>query len=73
MKIIPAYGTMIDHDELSDLRRQDDNVQYRADNEKLFAKWLLPPKSEVNDFSPTQPCTCRGLREVSEPRHAVAA
>ncbi|MCS7033019.1 MAG: glycosyltransferase [Phycisphaerae bacterium] len=74
MKVVPAYGTMIDHDELSDLRRQIDNEQYRADNEKLFAKWLLPPKSEVNDFDPLRPCTCRGLREpASADRPAVAA
>jgi GT2 family glycosyltransferase len=74
MKILPAYGTMIDHDELSDLRRQDDNEQYRADNEKLFAKWDLPAKNtQTNDFVPMQPCTLRGLREASVPQHRVAA
>jgi GT2 family glycosyltransferase len=68
MKIVPAYGTMIDHDEFSDLRRVDDNPRYREDNEKLFAKWDLPEKNLVrNDFDPANPCTLRGLR------HATAA
>ena len=64
MRVVPAYGTMIDHDELADLRRVDDNEKYREDNEKLFAKWELPPKNNVrNEFDPTNPCTLRGLRE----------
>jgi len=63
MKVVPAYGTMIDHDEFSDLRRQDDNQHFREDNEKLFAKWNLPPKNLAgNDFNPMTPCTCRGSR-----------
>ena len=64
LRIMPAYGTMIDHDELTDLRRQDDNERYREDNEKLFAKWELPPKNTgKNDFNPMQPCTLRGPRQ----------
>ncbi len=70
LRILPAYGTMIDHDELTDLRRQDDNERYREDNEKLFAKWNLPPKNTgKNDFNPMQPCTLRGLRQAQ----AIAA
>jgi O-antigen biosynthesis protein len=62
MRVIPAYGTMIDHDEFADLRRIDDNDKYRQDNEKLFAKWDLPGKNLVrNDFDPHNPCTLRGL------------
>jgi GT2 family glycosyltransferase len=71
LKVVPAYGTMIDHDELSDLRRQDDNQRGREDNERLFAKWDLPPKNvHLNDFDPATPCTLRGLRQ---PDGAVVA
>lgn len=63
LSVVPAYGTMIDHDEFSDLRRVDDNERYREDNEKLFAKWDLPEKNLLrNDFDPANPCTLIGLR-----------
>jgi GT2 family glycosyltransferase len=71
MSVVPAYGTMIDHDEFTDLRRADDGERYREDNEKLFAKWDLPEKSPLrNDFDPKNPCTLRGLRQ---PAPAIAA
>lgn len=65
MRIEPAYGAMIDHDEHDDDRRSTDISRGREDNEKLFAKWDLPEKNRRrNDFDPAQPCTLRGLRQV---------
>ena len=73
LRVIPAYGTMIDHDEFADLRRVDDNERYREDNEKLFAKWDLPEKNPLrNDFDPAHPCTLRGLRAIPEGAQANA-
>jgi len=70
MRIEPAYGSIIEHDEHEDDRRIDDCWRGREDNEKLFAKWDLPPKNaRHNDFDPARPCTLRGLRMVQ----AIAA
>jgi GT2 family glycosyltransferase len=64
MSVAPGYGTMIDHDEFSDLRRVADTERYRDDNEKLFAKWNLPEKNLLrNEFDAATPCTLLGLRE----------
>jgi GT2 family glycosyltransferase len=63
MRIEPAYGSIIEHDEHEDDRRIDDSARGREDNEKLFAKWDLPSKNtRHNDFDPTRPCTLRGLQ-----------
>jgi GT2 family glycosyltransferase len=63
MKIVPAYGAVIDHDEVEDIRRATDSSRANEDNEKLFAKWQLPPKNPFyNDFDPARPCTLQGLR-----------
>lgn len=63
MRIIPALGSLIDHDEHDDERRIADSARADADNEKLFAKWDLPAKNpRFNDFDPARPCTLRGLR-----------
>jgi GT2 family glycosyltransferase len=64
-RVEPAWGVCLDHDETQDERRNDDAPHMRADNERLFAKWELPPKSPFkNDFDPTRPCTLRGMNQV---------
>lgn len=63
LRVVPAEGAFIDHDEHDDDRRFEDSGRGRNDNELLFSKWDLPAKNvEVNDFKPTNPCTLRGLR-----------
>jgi GT2 family glycosyltransferase len=70
MRIEPAYGSIIEHDEHEDARRVNDSSRGREDNEKLFAKWDLPPRNpRHNDFDPARPCTLRGLRQIQ----AIAA
>jgi GT2 family glycosyltransferase len=65
MRVEPAYGVIIEHDQIADTRRLVDVEQGREDNEKLLAKWDLPPKNQWrNDFDPASPCTLRGLRAV---------
>jgi len=65
MKIAPAYGSMIDHDELEDARRVADHPRAAEDNRLLFAKWDLPPRNPAhNDFDPHNPCTLRGLLDA---------
>jgi GT2 family glycosyltransferase len=64
LRVVPAYGAIIDHDEHHDDRRTSDDPRGDADNQKLFAKWDLPPKNTLfNDFDPTRPCTLRGLKD----------
>jgi len=64
LRVIPACGAMIDHDEVEDDRRTADSTFGDEDNAKLFAKWDLPPKNPSrNDFDAARPCTLRGLRE----------
>jgi GT2 family glycosyltransferase len=66
LRIVPAYGAMIDHDEVDDDRRADDADRGAADNRQLFEKWDLPPKNpQRNDFDPARPCTLRGLRTTA--------
>jgi GT2 family glycosyltransferase len=63
MRVEPAQGCFIDHDEHDDERRALDADRGREDNQKLFAKWDLPEKNlSQNDFDPGRPCTLRGLR-----------
>jgi len=63
MKIVPAYSAVIEHDEIEDIRRAADSRQADDDNSKLFAKWNLPSRNPFyNDFDPSHPCTCQGLR-----------
>ena len=65
-KIVPAYGAMIDHDEVDDDRRIADSSIGEEDNRKLFAKWELPPRNPYkNDFNASRPCTLRGLRNIA--------
>jgi GT2 family glycosyltransferase len=71
MRIEPAYGAMIDHDETGDDRKSDDSLRAQQDNQRLFSKWDLPERNPFrNDFDPNCPCTLRGLREIAT---AVAA
>jgi GT2 family glycosyltransferase len=64
LRVVPAYGAMLDHDVLADDRRQADESAAARDNARLFEKWNLPPKNlHRNDFDPANPCTLRGLRE----------
>jgi GT2 family glycosyltransferase len=66
LRIMPAYGAIIDHDELNDERRITDATVGEEDNDKLFAKWDLPPKNNFrNDFDAAHPCTLRGLRRAN--------
>ncbi|MCB2186149.1 MAG: glycosyltransferase [Deltaproteobacteria bacterium] len=54
---------LICHDCKDDTRRRRDEARARADNERLFAKWDLPPKNtRANDFDPERPCKLRGRR-----------
>jgi GT2 family glycosyltransferase len=70
MRIVPAYGALIDHDEVFDDRRNSDSKFAEQDNQMLFDKWDLPEKNpRRNDFDPARPCTLRGLRN----RTALAA
>ncbi len=67
MSIVPAFGAIIDHDEVVDDRRTVDSTRGQEDNARLFAKWDLPPKNTVkNDFDPANPCTLIGLRSKSQ-------
>src|SRR5437016_2658599 len=51
MRIVPAYGTIIDHEQLTDIRRTIDAGRAQEDNEKLFAKWDVPARNlSFNDF-----------------------
>lgn len=63
LSVVPAFGALIDHDEVQDPRRDADRDRGAQDNAKLFDKWDLPAKNPVlNDFDQTRPCTLRGLR-----------
>ena len=63
LSVVPAFGALVDHDQVPDQRRADDRTAGEEDNSKLFEKWDLPPKDpRVNDFDQTRPCTLRGLR-----------
>jgi len=63
LSVVPAFGALIDHDEVQDQRREEDRDRGADDNARLFAKWDLPEKHPSrNDFDQTHPCTLRGLR-----------
>jgi GT2 family glycosyltransferase len=63
LSVVPAFGALIDHDELADDRREADRDRGAADNARLFEKWDLPDRNPTtNDFDQTRPCTLRGLR-----------
>jgi len=65
LKVVPAWESAIDHDEVEDERRAGDSTLGQEDNRKLFEKWDLPPRNPAfNDFNPERPCTLRGLREL---------
>jgi len=63
LRVEPAHGCFIDHDEHADERRAVDASRGGADNHRLFAKWELPEKNLLqNDFDSNRLCTLRGLR-----------
>lgn len=63
LRVMPAFGSLIDHDEHEDARRATDSPRAIQDNETLFRKWDLPEKNPAgNDFVPARSCTLRGLR-----------
>ena len=63
LRVVPAYGAMLDHDVHEDDRRVSDGAAAAQDNARLFEKWDLPPRNPTrNDFDPADPCTVRGLR-----------
>lgn len=62
LSVVPAFGALVDHDEVRDERREADRQPSASDNDRLFAKWDLPPRNEAfNDFDQTRPCTLKGL------------
>ncbi|HTL29167.1 MAG TPA: glycosyltransferase [Tepidisphaeraceae bacterium] len=66
LRVVPAWESAIDHDEVDDDRRAADSNFGSEDNRKLFEKWDLPPRNPgFNDFNPEMPCTLRGLRTIS--------
>ncbi|MDP9175186.1 MAG: glycosyltransferase [Planctomycetota bacterium] len=65
MRVEPAYGAIIDHDQTDDDRRSVDSNRAQRDNDRLFAKWNLPARNPLwNDFDPARPCTLGGLRHT---------
>jgi GT2 family glycosyltransferase len=63
LRVIPAHGCMLDHEQRADDRRAADNPHGETDNAALFAKWDLPDRNpSFNDFNADRPCTLRGLR-----------
>jgi GT2 family glycosyltransferase len=67
LRVVPLVGAYVEHDEHEDDRRAADADRGRQDNERLFAKWDLPPRNpDRNDFDPARPCTLRGLRAGHE-------
>jgi len=60
--VAPAFGALIDHDEIADHRRKVDVNCGATDNAKLFAKWELPDRHPRQVFDARDPCTLRGLR-----------
>lgn len=64
MRVVPAYGALLDHEQHEDARRAADGPQGENDNAALLAKWDLPPKNfQFNDFNPDHPCKLKGLRQ----------
>jgi GT2 family glycosyltransferase len=62
LRVEPAWGAIVEHDEHHDDRRTADNARGIDDNNKLFTKWDLPEKNPArNDFDPANPCTLRGV------------
>jgi GT2 family glycosyltransferase len=58
LRVEPAWGAVIEHEEHQDDRRAADGARGKIDNERLFQKWALPPRNpDRNDFDPARPCT----------------
>lgn len=52
LKVLGCRRALIHHDEHHDERKLDDLDRGREDNEKLFAKWPLPPRGAYADPCP---------------------
>lgn len=66
LRVVPAYGALLDHEQHEDARRDADAAQGENDNAALLAKWDLPPKNLFfNDFNPAHPCKLKGLRQAA--------
>ena len=73
LRVEPAWGTAVDHDEHHDDRRTTDTSVGESDNRKLFEKWDLPMKNPLfNDFDPSRPCTLHGLNLVHGIKRSAA-
>jgi GT2 family glycosyltransferase len=58
LRVEPAWGAAIEHEEHHDGRRAADSARGQLDNQRLFQKWRLPSRNEErNDFDPVHPCT----------------
>jgi GT2 family glycosyltransferase len=67
MRIVPACGAAVDHDEVYDSRRLGEQDRADADNRRLFAKWDLPPRGSLRtEFDPLCPCTLRKLNSAAD-------
>lgn len=66
LRVIGCRDALIDHEELIDERKTDDLRIAARDNEKLFAKWNLPPKDSYPDPAPAYQAmlTARGFRQA---------
>ncbi len=52
LRVVGCRAALIDHEELIDERKTADLTIATRDNEKLFAKWNLPPKDSYPDPAP---------------------
>jgi hypothetical protein len=72
LRVVPAYGALLDHEQHDDERRAADTGAGSEDNARLFAKWRLPDRNlQFNDFKPDRPCTLQGLRDEALPSAAA--
>lgn len=53
LKVVGCRQALMHHDEHHDDRKRADLGRGREDNEKLFAKWPLPPRGEYVDPTPS--------------------
>jgi GT2 family glycosyltransferase len=52
LKVLGCRAALVYHDELHDERKREDLDAMQRDNERLFAKWALPPKNSYSDPAP---------------------
>jgi GT2 family glycosyltransferase len=59
LRVIGCRQALVYHEELIDERKAHDLNVVQADNEKMFAKWNLPPKHSYSDPAPAYQKWCR--------------